>query len=303
MRICIYGAGSLGSALGGILAEKNEVVLVGRREHVRAVQKRGLKIVGDINRTIRLEARESLVGLTPPELLVITTKAYDTSGAVRALRGWASDEMVVLTLQNGLGNLEQIRAWKGDMAFGGTTTMGAALNGPGVVKLSGIGGTTIGSDLNPSEARKIVSAFSASGLPTQSIRDVVKEIWTKAIMNASINPISAVLRVKNGRLVESRAIKRLMTEVCDECLRASITSGIRLSYNPLHRRIFAVCRDTSENKSSMLQDIERGRRTEIDQINGAFCSLGDDVGVSTPLNDALVAMIGSLADSTRPEKG
>ncbi len=303
MRIFIFGAGSLGSALGGVLADRNEVVLIGRREHVRAVQRNGLKILGDLNRTVHLEAYESLRGLDPPQLLVITTKAYDTRASIRSLRGSVHDETMVLTLQNGLGNLEQLRVWKAEKAFGGTTTMGAALVGPGTVRLSGLGRTIVGSDLDPRGARRIVSAFSSSGLHATSRKDVLDEIWTKAIVNASMNPVAAVLRVPNGRLIGSPVVSRLMKEICGECLLVAGASGVKLTSERLNRRIAAVCRDTAENRGSMLQDVERGRKTEIEQINGEFSARGNVVDVPTPLNDALVSIIRSLANATASEKG
>jgi 2-dehydropantoate 2-reductase len=303
MRIFIFGAGSLGSAMGGVLAGRNEVVLIGRRAHVRAVQRKGLRIVGDLERTIHLEAHESLRGLAPPQLLMVATKAYDTKESIRSLRRSVPGDAMVLTLQNGLGNLEQIRAWKADKAFGGTTTMGATLVAPGVVRLSGLGRTVIGSDLDPSGAREIVSAFASSGLPVTSSEDILTEIWAKAVVNASMNPVAAVLRVPNGRLIESAVISHLMKDVVVECTQVANAMGIKLGHEDLYRRLVAICSDTSENIGSMLQDVERGRRTEIEQINGAFCSSGEIARVPTPLNDALVSIIRSLAHAATSEKG
>jgi 2-dehydropantoate 2-reductase len=303
MRICIFGAGSLGSALGGMLADKNEVVLIGRKEHVNAVQKDGLRMLGDRAGTVHLNARETVNGLASPELLIISTKAYDTKEAIGILRRWVDDDTMVLTLQNGLGNLEQIRSWKEEKAFGGTTTMGAALISPGTVRLSGLGKTIIGSDEDPRGASRIVSAFTSCGLPARTSRDMIGVIWTKAMVNACINPTAAVLRVPNGKLTESGVVARFMRDVGRECELVAAASGINSAHVDVYRRVRAVCKGTAENTSSMLQDVQNGRRTEIDEINGAFCSLGDKVGVPTPLNDALVAMIQSLASQKSSEKG
>jgi 2-dehydropantoate 2-reductase len=294
MEICVFGAGSLGSALGGILLTHNDVTLVGRRENMSAVRRGGLKLVGDVSTAVRLEARETVRGMRSPELVIITTKAYDTADAIRVCRPCVDDRTMVLTLQNGLGNLELLRAWKRSRAFGGTTTMGANLVLPGKVVVSGLGTTVIGSDLDPDGARAIASAFASCGLETATSNRIHDAIWLKAIVNASINPIAAALRVPNGRLIESKIISRLMRDVCVECESVARADAIDVRAGASYHRARAICEDTRKNMSSMLQDVLRGRRTEIDQINGAICAVGDRHGIPTPLNDALVAMISSM---------
>lgn len=294
MRIVIFGAGSLGSALGALLSRSNQVALVGRRAHMSAIRRHGLKVVGDVNLRVKLEAHESLDEVEVPELVVITTKAYDTSSAIDFCRVWASGDVKVLTLQNGLGNLDALREWKGRRAFGGTTTMGANLVGPGEVRLSGFGRTVIGSDKDPVGARRIALAFAESGLSTIAKDEILAEIWAKAIVSASINPLTAILRVSNGSLLESLPISQLMSEVCDECELVARRVGVRLPYASMKPRARAVAKDTSDNRSSMLQDIERGRRTEVAQINGAFVRHGLEKGVATPVNLTLLAMVESL---------
>ena len=293
MRIVIFGAGSLGSALGALLSRSNEVALVGRHSNMSAIRRSGLRVVGDINVRAKLEAYDSVNQVEPPELIVITTKAYDTLSAIRACRDWASGKVRVLTLQNGLGNLELLREWKGERAFGGTTTMGANLLRPGEVRLSGLGRTVIGANKDLVGAQRIVHAFAESGLPSVVKKDVLAEIWAKAVVSASINPLTAILRVPNGKLLASAPVSKLMSEVCSECELVARGVGIRLP-SSMKSRVRAVARDTSNNRSSMLQDIERGRRTEVAQINGAFVKHGLERHIKTPLNLTMLAMIGSL---------
>jgi len=302
MRIVIFGAGSLGSALGALLARHNDVVLIGRKENMSAIRARGLRVVGDIDIRVTVGAHESVDRLDPPELLVIATKAYDTSSAIEACRGWAANETIVLTLQNGLGNLEALRDWKGKRAFGGTTTMGANLIKPGRVKLSGFGKTIIGSDLDAAGARRIARAFSNSGLQTVVKKEVLGEIWAKAVVSACINPMTAILRISNGKLLESVAIGQMLSEIRAECETVAKAVGVRLPYSSMVRRVRAVARDTRNNRSSMLQDVERGSRTEICQINGAFIRYGRSKNIGTPLNLTMLAMVESLAPSEAMEK-
>ena len=299
MRIVIFGAGSIGSALGGLLSRSNKVVLIGRRKNMLAIRKNGLKVVGDISVRVKLEARESVDLVEPPELVIVTTKSYDTKSAIEACRPWASRGVKVLTLQNGLGNLELLREWKGKDAFGGTTTMGANMLRPGEVRLSGLGRTVIGSDKDPVAARRIVRAFADSGLPAVAKGDILAEIWAKAVVSAAINPFTAILRVPNGLLLTSAPVSSLMSEVCGECELVAEAMGIRLPSSMI-ARVRAVARDTSENRSSMLQDIERGRRTEVAHINGAFVRHGMKGGVRVPLNLTMLAMIESLESRKIP---
>jgi 2-dehydropantoate 2-reductase len=302
MRVCVFGAGSLGSALGALLASRNEVFLIARKVHVDAIRRKGLRLIGSRRRVTHLEARETVKGVPTPDLLIIATKAYDTGSAVDACRPMVSESTRVLTLQNGLGNLELLRAWKGRSAFGGTTTMGAVLESPGVVRISGMGHTVIGADLDQTGASWVASLFDECGIPVRVSRDTNGEMWAKAVVNACINPITSILRVPNGALLESKGVTALMDGVCAECEEVASAAGIALPKPAMRARARAVARDTSRNRSSMLRDVELGRRTEIMQINGKFSEFGRGTGVATPLNNALVAMVEALAPAC-PEKG
>jgi len=294
MRICVFGAGSLGSAIGGILAAKNEVTLVGRDPHMSVTRAEGLKLTGDVRRKVRIDARHSIADLEPPDLIIMAVKAYDTPNAVRTCLPWARADTRVVTVQNGLGNLEQLRAWKGRAAFGGTTTMGAQLLGPAAVRVSGLGITTLGADMDCEFAEEIAGCFASCGMPTRVTADIQSEIWSKAAVSACINPLTAILRIPNGLLLESEVLIRLMSETCAECSRVARAEGINLSAREVSDRVRAVAKETHRNRSSMLRDVENGRRTEVEHINGAFLGLGEKSGIATPLNRALTSMVASL---------
>ncbi|HEX9907815.1 MAG TPA: 2-dehydropantoate 2-reductase [Thermoplasmata archaeon] len=303
MRVCVFGAGSLGSAIGGLLSAKNEVVLVGRRPHVLAVRRNGLEMRGDVRRRVVVDARENVDGLPSPDLLLIATKAYDTKNAVSICRRWAGESTMVLTLQNGLGNLEILREWKKSRAYGGTTTLGANLTEPGVVRLSGLGKTVIGSDLDEQNAAWLARNFSSSGIPTTVSRDIGREIWEKAVVSASINPTTAILRIRSGRLLESDFTRRFIEEVALESVRVAVAHGLPLRSKEVLSRIRAVAKDTAGNRSSMLQDVERGRKTEISMINGSIARTALLEGVAAPLNSALTVIVEELERQTAHGKG
>jgi len=302
MRVCIFGAGSLGSVIGGMLVAKHDVTLVGRRQHMDSVRRHGLRLLGDVRRTVRMKAVVDPSEVESPDLLLISTKAYDTTTAINECKRFVDDRTKVLTLQNGLGNLELLRTWKGSTSFGGTTTMGAVLASPGTVRVSGLGRTVIGADMDPDGARSIARAFESCGIPVHVKKDVIGEIWGKAVVNACINPTAAVLRVRNGVLLTSATTVHFMREVCSECEQVAFASGISLPDQHMYARVQNVCSDTADNFSSMLQDVLKGRRTEIQQINGAFCVHGRARGVRTPLNETLVAMIEPLQFFSKGER-
>jgi len=297
MRILVFGAGSLGCAIGGMLGQKHDVVLVGRRENMDAIRRDGLHLTGEIATDIKIETCETVKGLVPPDLMILTTKAYHTKLVVDTLRSLPWPDTSVLTLQNGLGNLELIREWKGAKAFGGTTTMGAVLLSPGNVRVSGLGRTIVGADLDEPGADRIAGVFSACGFRVDVKRDVAAEIWAKAVVNACINPMTAILRVPNGKLLESETISHLVSELCDECVAVAEASGVVLPEGSMMDRVRAVAMDTAANRSSMLVDVELHRRTEIEQMNGMMCKLGSYHGVRTPLNRAMTAMVEALEPS------
>ena len=151
-------------------------------------------------------------------------------------------------------------------------------------------------------ARDIVRAFRLCGLRAQAKRNVLGEIWGKAVVNACINPTAAVLRVRNGRLLESETITHFMRDVCRECEGVAESAGISLPNAHMSPRVRAICKDTANNVSSMLQDVQSGKRTEIQQINGAFCSIGKEWDVPTPLNETLVAMVECLHHFGKAER-
>lgn len=303
MRICIFGAGALGSAIGGMLTRGHEVILIGRKPQVDAINRHGLLVMGDVRGRFRPQAFTDVSRLEPPELLIITTKAYDTRTAVQECRDWADDGTCVLTLQNGLGNLEILEEWKGDRAYGGTTTLGATMVGPGKVRVSGLGRTILGSTRDLKGANVQAAVFRSSGIPAGFSKDIVFEMWSKAITSACINPMTAILRVPNGRLLEDEATSRLIQELSKECEAIADACGISLPQSSMYPHVRAVLKDTAGNLSSMLQDVSRGRRTEIDQINGAFWRSAQKHNLPAPINRALVAIVQALEARRPKQKG
>ena len=287
MRIVIVGAGAMGSLFGAFLSQAAEVCLIDPyADHVRTIAEKGLTVEGldGEARTYRLPAVTD-PGLVKPgvDLAIIFTKSHLTESAAGIAAPLLGRKGYGLTLQNGAGNRETIARVLGeDRAMAGVTSQGGTLLGPGRIRHGGEGPTHIGGSGKHIEA--IVNVFRAAGIETHLSEDVDSLIWGKLIINVGINALAAVLRVPNGVLGTSPECEPMMAGAVDEAMKVAEASGIRLSYdNPL-AHVKTVCEKTAANRASMLQDILRGARTEVDVINGAVVRKGRAVGVPTPVN-------------------
>ncbi|RJS71325.1 MAG: 2-dehydropantoate 2-reductase [Candidatus Syntrophoarchaeum sp. WYZ-LMO15] len=295
MKIVVMGAGAIGSLFGGLLALRGEdVLLVGRRSHVDAINSRGLKISGMTDAIVHLRAS------THPEegdLILFTVKSYDTEKAASSLI--INDDTIVLSLQNGLGNEEKIAEVVGrEHVIGGVTSYGALFLEPGHVSHTGIGETVIG-ELDGSitdRVSRLSDLLNKAGIMTSVTDSIKRKIWEKLVVNAGINAITAITGVKNGKLLEIPQLRELMRYASLEAVEVGRKQGIDLGYD-LIDRVEEVARRTAENRSSMLQDISRGKKTEIDAINGMIVRLGEEVGVDTPVNRILTLLVRGIEKS------
>jgi 2-dehydropantoate 2-reductase len=288
----------MGSLVGGLLSQRHETVLVGRRPHVEAIRKRGLRITGKTRLLARPVAEEDLPSNADPDVVIVAVKAYDTENAARALEP-LTEKALFLSLQNGLGNEETLAA-AGARVLGGVTNQGVTFVGPGEVYHAGEGDTYIGpfEGTGPEAADDVVAAFNESGLPSHRVEDIRAELWLKAIVNACINPLTALLRVPNGYLLRTEATEQIVRHVIREGVEVAARHDVNLVPDAVFERVASVVRATGANRSSMLQDLERGRRTEIDAINGAIARLGREGGRPAPRNDLLAQLVRAAEETT-----
>jgi 2-dehydropantoate 2-reductase len=292
LKIVVYGAGAIGSLFGAFLARENEVTLVGREEHVSTVQEKGLIVKGRNEFSSKPNAVTSQEECEIPDLLVITVKSYDTEAAVREACPLIGESTTVMSLQNGLGNLEVTKEILGDVTIiGGVTSHGAVLRRPGVVEHTGIGDTTVGMFTGLGDAGELANLLSANGIQTSLSNDITVDIWYKALVNAAINPLATLASSPKGVLLEDEGLRTLAGEIVAEGVSVANAHGIMLDEERAFSNVMKVAEQTAENRNSMLQDLERGKRTEIDQINGAITRLGAEEGVETPVNIGLLFQI------------
>jgi 2-dehydropantoate 2-reductase len=300
LKVVVVGAGAIGSVVAAILHRGGlDVRLLGRRtEAIATIAREGLCIEG---------VRGSYIAPVPisvewrggdVDLAVLCVKAYDTAGAVDAHFPLFRQARLVLSLQNGIGNVESLAERLGtDRLLAGTTTMGANVRSPGHVVHAGEGDTVVGEVSGELSARvtEVAAALSRAGLRTLAVADIHQTLWMKLGVNAAINPVTALLEVVNGELAARPALRPLIEAIVAEVVAVARQVGVSLHAAELSARVWQVVAMTKDNRTSMLADLAAGRRTEIDAINGAVVRLGREHRVPTPVNETLTRLIEARA--------
>jgi len=309
MKIAVIGAGAMGSVIGGRLAQGgNDVTLIDVwPDIIRAINTRGLRIEdqhGKIDTIpIRATANPAEVGVV--DLMVVFVKCYHTEAAVRNALPIVGPQTTVLSLQNGWGNGTRISNVVGpERVLLGVCYHSASSVSPGHVQHAGQGMTFIG-ERNGSlseRVQQIVYAFQRSYLEVTASPEILKEIWSKLALNACTLPTSAVLRFYAPQLVQSEPARNLMKGILDEVVAVANMQSIPLDFHERWESISNLlkrCPPTA--KSSMFEDIEAGRRTEIDVINGAVVETAAQLGIATPCNQSIVQLIQALESTFKPK--
>jgi len=285
-RIVILGAGAVGSAYGALLSRRNDVLLVGRAEHVRAINARGLVVEEDEKGIYRLPAVTSLKEIPQDTLILVATKAYDLPDSLKPIRDLIRKDTVVLLLQNGLGIEETAsKALKGrGEIIRGLATLASEMLAPGRIRYWK--GQTI---LGPgTTSARVAQVLEDSGLAVRIASDFAVEVWKKLVVNCVINPLTAILQARDNE-IGGELLAGIRHAVVREVLAVGVAEGITLKSDLVDFVDQLIPR--YENRSSMLQDVTRGNRTEIDFINGKVVELGKRHGIPTPANDCLTQLV------------
>lgn len=293
MEIVVFGAGSLGSLIGGLLADAHDVTLVGRPAHMAAIEETGLTISGAVETETHPQTTTDGEGLTA-DLAVVTVKTGDTVTAAEALSTGSFE--TVCSLQNGL--TEEILADRLSVPIlAGTATYGARLVDPGHVDCTGRGTVTLGpfsaAAGATARATAVGHAFQAAGIETVVADDMEPQRWTKLAINAAINPVTALAQVEN-RAVGTEPLWSVARAAACETAAVARADGVSLSDETVVSQLTRVCESTAANRSSMLQDVVAGRPTEIDAINGTVVERAARHDVDVPTNQILVGLVVGL---------
>lgn len=298
MNILIVGAGAIGSLIGARLSRTSASVSLfsTNREHMEAIRRKGLYI-DELDGTVsnyRLSAYHEIGALPPfPDLALVLVKSYATQAAVSKVRGICSPSTIFLTLQNGIGNWERIAEVSGrESVLAGSTAQGATLLGPGEIRHGGNGATYVGEPEGQASerVRRIVEVFREAGLVAESSDDVARLIWEKLVINVGINAITGLTGIRNGVVADMPEAAELCTAAVREAMEVARARGYPMG-EEMVRRVLDVARATGRNRSSMGQDVDKGKRTEIDAINGAVVRFAEESGIPAPVNRTLTALI------------
>lgn len=320
MKILAMGAGAIGSVFGGFLslprktsnplqkAAGLDVSLVGRFEHMQAIKEKGLHISGiwgehyaDNLKTFA-SVQEVIKGDKDFDLILLTVKSYDTREAIEKVTQakLVGENTWVISLQNGLGNLETIAEIVGkEKTIGGRVIFGAELVKPGWVKVTVYADKVIlgKAEGKPPDERleEIARVFTECGIPTATTEGIEKFIWGKILYNCALNGLGTILEVPYGRLAERKESRWIMEEIIKEIFLLAKKKRVKLFWEEAgeYLRVFydSLVPPTKEHYSSMLQDIKRGKRTEIDALNGSMVELAKKEGLSLPVNQVVTDLV------------
>jgi len=306
MKIAIIGAGAMGSLFACFLhrAGHQTWLLDTDRERVRSIQEGGLVLEdpAGAHRFSISTATAAARDIGAADLVIVFVKSYDTAGAVGGAGAVFGDATLVLTLQNGLNNLETIAAVTGrNGLLGGTTAHGATLLGHGRIRHAGSGDTVIGvfGSAGAGELNAVAGLFNRAGIVTAVTGDLTATLWRKLVVNAAINPLTALTGLCNGDLIRNPALADVQERLVHEACAVAAARGVGIDPGDAVPLVREVCRRTAANQSSMLQDVLNRRRTEIDAINGAIAAMAEADGVPAPYNTVVTRLVKALELSRR----
>lgn len=305
MRVLVMGAGAIGSAVGGFMSlAGHDVVLIGRESHMGAIARAGLRITGiwGEHRACDLQACTHVSDVPDSHFdwVFITVKSYDTASAARAILPVVAPDTLVCSYQNGLGNAETIAG-----VFGWSRTVGArAIYGvrvcePGWIEITVIAQPTAlgvySADAPVERVRAMAQTMNDAGIPTVYTEEIATVLWAKVAYNCALNPLSALLDVPYGKLLEAEDTRVMMGEIVRELYATAAARHVVLKPSTAEEYIHHLFEDlippTAAHYASMREDFKLGRRTEIDALNGAIARMGTESGVACPTNTLLTRLV------------
>lgn len=304
MKIAVVGPGALGCLVAALLKNKTkeEVWLVDKMpERAKNIEENGIRVEGisgsfSINLSVSADPQE--VG--PCDLVIICVKSYSTEDACKDIKQLVASNTSVLTLQNGIGNVQILNDYFGsEKVIAGVTNHGATLLGIGHVRHAGKGETIIGrADGKVLGAiRDVANIMAKAGFDTKVSKDIDSVIWSKLVINAGINALTAITRLKNGMLIEHDGTREILRSAVQEAVKVVKRKKVKLAYDDPIQKVESVCKGTAANVSSMLQDVLNQKRTEIDFINGAIIRQGKALGIPIPVNEVLTNLVKTIEAS------
>ena len=301
MKIAVMGAGAVGCYYGGMLARSGrDVVLIGRPAHVEAIRRDGLYMeTQSFREHVPVEAYAGADGVAGAQLVLCCVKSTDTASSAAMAPHLAADA-IVLSLQNGYDNAERLQALLGRPVHPAVVYVATEMAGAGHLRHHGRGELVIGSFPHSAE---IVAEFARAGVPVQISDNVAGALWTKLVINCAYNALSAITQLPYGRITPGEGISGVMEDVVAECLAVAQADGVSLPGDiraavagDIRAAVAGISRSMASQLSSTAHDVARGKPSEIDHLNGYVVRRGAALGIATPVNRVLHALVKLLEE-------
>lgn len=302
-RVAVLGAGAVGCYFGGMLARAGApVTLIARRARAEAIQHEGLFIDAvHFQGRVPVAASSDLSAARAAEVVLFCVKTVDTESAAQQLRPHLAPGALLISLQNGVDNVERIRAASGIDAIPAVVYVAAEMTAPARVKHSGRGDLILGEGKQPGRLRDLqalAEIFERSGVPCRISDQIAVEQWTKMVLNCAYNAISALARANYGAIAHNTQVHAVMEQAITEAVAVARASGIPMNHVDMLAAGSRLGDAMNQATSSTAQDVVRGKPTEIDSLNGYIARRGRELGVPTPVNQTLHALVKLLEQST-----
>jgi 2-dehydropantoate 2-reductase len=298
--VAILGAGAVGGYFGAMLARAGiDVTLIGRPAHVEAIARDGLHVLQDEREwSVRVRAAVDAAAARDADVVLVTVKTPDTSEAARTLAPHLRADVRIVSLQNGVDNAARIAAVLPQPVYAAVVYVGCYMEGPGRVRHTGRGDLVIGVPRalatrgDPvGDLRALASMFEQAGVACPTSPDIEAALWTKLTLNCAFNAVSALGHARYGRMAGNPSVRSVMEEAVRETVAVARAEGVALDPDALVAATWTLAAAMAEQYSSTAQDMQRGKPTEIDALNGLVARRGAELGIPTPVNRTLHALV------------
>ena len=299
MKILVMGTGAVGGYFGARLTEAgNDVFFVARGAHLKAINENGLRIKsseGDLYLRVRASGTPSDAGLV--ELVLLAVKSYDVPKSLDSIEDCVGPDTTILTIQNGVFAEEAVAARFGkERSLGGVAYIGVRVEQPGVIVHSTLGKLAIGEldgTVSP-RVKEIEGMFKGAGAQVSISGNIMETKWRKLVWNAAFNAVSVLTKMKTRSMAKSKELRPVLTGIMEEVVAVANAEGYHLENDDILGKTFDLTSKLEDVKTSMLQDFEKGKRLEIEALNGVVVQKGEEHGVPTPVNEVVCGLVKAL---------
>ncbi|MBU3587203.1 2-dehydropantoate 2-reductase [Polynucleobacter sp. 31A-FELB] len=300
-KIYVLGAGAVGCFFGGMLARSNkDTTLIARPERANAISADGLEMqCQKFQEIVSINVSHDLSALTDADLVLLCVKSPDTENTMKQVSSIIPKEAVILSLQNGVANVEIASSITNNPVYPAVVYVACGMHGQRVLKHHGRGELLVGSinAISPHELeslREICTLFESAAVPCEIAPQILKDMWLKFLVNCSYNAISGIGQIAYGEMVKVPEIVKLINGITEEFLQIAAQKGLHIERHEAMAANDAIAKTMSTQISSTAQDLRRGKKSEIDYLNGYIVKLGKEYEIPTPLNESVYAMIKML---------